>query len=739
VALLLWAAIPAGAAEWQPARGPLKTRWGADVSPDRVHPEYPRPQMRRPRWQNLNGLWQLAVAGESEAPPLGRDLTEHILVPFPVESALSGVMKRAERLWYRRHFTVPRDWAGQRVLLHFGAVDWEAKVWVNGRLLTTHRGGYDAFSSDVTDALKPGGQQELVVGVWDPSDGGTQPRGKQVRKPSGIWYTPTTGIWQTVWLEPVPAAGIGALKIVPDVPGRKAIVTVTGLDGAARHAVRLTCRDGKEVAATAEGRLGESVDLKLTDPKLWSPETPFLYDLRVEVNDSGRVVDAVDGYFAMRSVGIGPDGKGVMRLLLNGKPVFQVGPLDQGFWPDGLYTAPTDEALRFDVAWMKKLGFNMVRKHVKVEPDRWYWWCDKLGLLVWQDMPSGDRNIDPGKPDLRRSPESARQYERELRAMIDGLYNHPCVVQWVVFNEGWGQFDTERITRWTKEYDPTRLVDCASGWNDRAVGDVLDIHVYPGPGAPPPPKDRAGVLGEFGGLGLGVDGHTWAAKSWSYQGTASREELTRRYERLWQRVHGLREERGLAAAVYTQLTDVETEINGLLTYDRAVLKVDPARAAAAARGDFSAVPQMREVVPTSQDRGLLWRYTFDRPAADWFRADFDDSGWKQGPGGFGTKWTPGAVVRTEWKTGDVWIRRAVSLPARLPAELYLRLHHDEDAEVYLNGVLAAKVSGYTTEYEDVPVRPEARAALQPGRNVIAVHCRQTTGGQYIDVGLFAAK
>jgi hypothetical protein len=739
VGLVLAAFSPARAEDWKPAAGPLLTRWARDVSADRVHPEYPRPQMRRQRWLNLNGLWQLAFAAAGQEPPLGKDLSERILVPFPVESALSGVMKRAERLWYRRTFRVPPEWAGQRVLLHFGAVDWEATVWVNGHKAATHRGGYDAFTCDVTEALKDGGEQELLVGVWDPADGGTQPRGKQVRRPSGIWYTPTTGIWQTVWLEPVPKAGIAAVKIVPDLPGRKATVTVTALDPSASQPVRLTCRDGKEVVATAKGQTGQPVELSLAEPKAWSPEAPFLYDLRVEVLDGDRALDGVESYFGMRSVGIGPDGKGMMRLLLNGKPVFQAGPLDQGFWPDGLYTAPTDEALRFDVETMKKLGFNMVRKHVKVEPQRWYYWCDRLGLLVWQDMPSGDRYIDPGKPDIERTPESARQYDRELKAMIDGLHDHPSIILWVVFNEGWGQFDTARVTKWTKEYDPTRLVDCASGWNDRGVGDVHDIHVYPGPGAPLPPKDRAGVLGEFGGLGLGVDGHTWASKNWSYQGTTSRSELTRRYEKLWQRAYGLKEERGLAAAVYTQLTDVETEINGLLTYDREVVKVDVARAAAAARGDFSHVPQFREVVATSEAKGLAWRYTFERPAEDWYRPDFDASGWKEGPGGFGTERTPGAVVRTVWNTADIWTRREFTLPQRLHGEPYLRLHHDEDAEVYLNGVLAAKASGYVTGYEEVPIRPEARAALRPGKNVIAIHCHQTTGGQYIDAGLCEAR
>jgi hypothetical protein len=740
----LWVARPADAQEWKPAKGPLMTRWAKDVTPERVHPEYPRPQMQRKAWQNLNGLWQLAFAKEGEEAPVGKDLPERILVPFPVESALSGVMKRAERLWYRRHFTVPKEWAGQRLLLHFGAVDWEATVWLNGKKLGSHRGGYDGFSFDVTDALKAEGPQELIVGVWDPTDAGTQPRGKQVRKPGGIYYTPTTGIWQTVWLEPVPkGVHIERLKIVPDPDKGEVRITATVPGAGARHSILIQSPpSGTKLFEPQSGKPGEEIRVRVPRPHLWGPNDPFLYDVQVlllnKVENDSAAQDQVDSYFGMRKIEVGKDGDGRTRLLLNGKFVFQVGPLDQGFWPDGLYTAPTDEALKFDIEITKKLGFNMTRKHVKVEPARWYYWCDKLGLLVWQDMPSGDKSVRDGQPDLVRSPASAKDYEAELKAMIDGLHNHPCIIMWVVFNEGWGQFDTARITKWTRDYDPTRLVDCASGWNDRKVGDVHDIHVYPGPGAPPPEEKRAGVLGEFGGLGLGVDGHTWANKTWGYRGTSSQADLTRKYEILLQGVYRLKDERALSAAVYTQITDVETEANGLLTYDREVTKVDLGRVAAANKGDFSRAARRVVVVPTSQEKAQTWRYTTERPAGEWFKPDYDAGGWKEGPGGFGTRGTPGAVVRTEWNTADIWLRREFTLPESL--DLYLSLHHDEDAEVYLNGVLAAKVRGYVTDYEDVPIREEARKALKSGgKNVIAIHCHQTTGGQYIDAGLIELK
>ncbi len=382
----------------------------------------------------------------------------------------------------------------------------------------------------------------------------------------------------------------------------------------------------------------------------------------------------------------------------------------------------------------------MTRKHVKVEPDRWYYWCDKLGLLVWQDMPSGDKSINPDQPDIVRSPESARQYDVELKAMIDGLQAHPSIIIWVVFNEGWGQFDTKRVADWTKKYDPTRLVDAASGWADRAgVGDFHDLHAYPRPAAPPLEPKRAGVLGEFGGLSLGVDGHTWQKEFWGYAGTASGAELTRKYERLLREGWDMKDAKGLNALVYTQITDVETEANGLLTYDRAIIKVDLDRTAAVNRGDVSKIPVARVVVATSQEVGQTWNYSTEKPSGNWFAANFDDSTWKTGQGVLGTVTTPGANVRTTWETPDVYLRRTFDLPEVNPAHLLLAVLHDEDAEIYLNGVLAATVKGYTGSYDELPISPEARATLKPGKNTIAIHCHQTRGGQSIDAGLIELK
>ena len=722
-------AQPAGHPAWHvPRDAPLLTRWAQAVDPNKPLPEYPRPQLTRRSWLSLNGLWEFAEAEEGEAPPVGRSLSGTILVPFPVESALSGVMRHADRLWYRRTFVLPRAWRGQRILLHFGSVDWETTALVNGVNVGSHQGGYDAFTFDITDAVTANGPQELIVGVADPTDVGEQPRGKQVRKPEGIWYTSTTGIWQTVWLEPVPTTHIEELIVVPHLQGGTCgviVKTAVADSGVTAHALIL---DGGTHVAEGSGNPGAELSLTLPTPKVWSPEHPHLYDLAVELRRGGRVVDSVRSYFGMREIALGKDSRGVAGILLNGAPVFQVGPLDQGFWPDGIYTAPTDEALRSDIEVMKKLGFNAVRKHVKVEPDRWYYWADKLGLLVWQDMPSGDAKTAAGK----------QEFERELMQLVITHRNHPSIIMWVVFNEGWGQYDAERLTAKVKQLDPTRLVNNASGWTDKNAGDVVDVHNYPAPKAPSPESIRASVLGEFGGLGLGIDGHRWREKFWGYRGMKDAEQLTAKYESFLKQVYELRDSAGLSAAIYTQITDVEVECNGLLTYDRAVVKPTADRIAAVNRGDFRRMPPapvLREFVPTSEHAGLEWRYTMNDPGPGWEKPSFTDSSWSVGLGGFGTAGTPGAVVRTSWPTGRIWLRRHFAFPSSDAKRFELLMHHDEDAVVYLNGIHAATASGWTTEYEPSAIAPTALHALHPAGNVIAVTCTQTGGGQYIDAGI----
>jgi hypothetical protein len=728
---------PAASGQEAP-EGTLVTRWAKDVTAERVHPEYPRPQMARKDWVNLNGSWQYAIRPRDEKLPEKLDGT--ILVPFPVESTLSGVKKYvrlANRLWYRRTFKAPALPSGGRLLLHFGAVDWHAIVWVNGQKLGEHKGGYDAFTFDITEALRKDGDQEIVVSVWDPSDKGFQPRGKQVTNPQGIWYTPVTGIWQTVWLEPVPAASIAGLKMTPDVDQGVLRLSVQGRGTQKGETIRAEATDGDRVVATAAGRIGETVELKVAGAKLWSPDSPFLYGLKVRLEKDGKAVDEVASYFGMRKIAVAKDTDGFNRLFLNNKPLFQLGPLDQGWWPDGLYTAPTDAALRYDLEMTRKLGFNMIRKHVKVEPDRWYYHCDRLGILVWQDMPNGDRHIAPRAPDIVRSAESADNFRREYTALIDGRYNHPCIVVWVPFNEGWGQFETDRVLAWTKEYDPTRLVDGPSGWTDRGTGDMQDMHSYPGPAMPRPEPRRAVVLGEFGGLGLPLEGHLWWNKrNWGYRTYKTREELQASYTQLIARLRPLISE-GLAAAVYTQTTDVEGEVNGLMTYDRAVIKFDVDRLARMHQRLYGPPPIFvrTTIVPTSEEQGQEWRYTTSAPPEGWAKPDFDDTSWSKGPGGFGTRGTPDAVVRTEWNGKEIWLRRTFELKDAELKDLSWRLHHDEDIEVYLNGERVLRLEGYTTQYLNLEMSDQGQKALRRGKNTLAVRCKQTGGGQYIDVGL----
>jgi len=568
------------------------TRWAKEVSPENAHGEYPRPQMAREEWKNLNGLWDYAIRPRVNAEPGNFD--GKILVPFPVESALSGVMQRVspeQRVWYQRAVTVPKEWSGNRVLLHFEAVDWEATVSIDGRTIGTHRGGYSPFTFDVTDSLPPGSTHQLTVAVWDPSDAGTQPCGKQHNKPEEIWYTPSTGIWQTVWLEFVPQTYVQDVRLQHDVAKHQVTIETTVAGPTKDCHISATVsfrRDGTKSHIVGKGsaRPGApiTIDIPPADVRLWSPDSPFLYDVAVWIKKdrpaeqkAGDHDDRVACYFAMRSIGVAQGSDKTARIVLNGKPVFMIGPLDQGFWPDGLYTAPTDEALKFDLEVTKKLGFNLIRKHVKVEPARWYYWCDRLGLIVWQDMPSGDRPAKWPSPhaEIKRSAESTADYERELKEIIDSRRQFPCIVAWVPFNEGWGQFDTVRISKMVKDIDPTRLVNPASGGNDFPVGDMHDVHYYPGPAAPPAEAARSAVLGEYGGLGLPLSGHLWVndKRNWGYRKYKTRDELTAAYVELARKLRPLIESR-LSAAVYTQTTDVETEVNGLMTYDRELIKMD---------------------------------------------------------------------------------------------------------------------------------------------------------------------
>lgn len=573
--------------QWQVVDSKITTSWAEQINPANPLPEYPRPQLKRQAWQNLNGLWDYAITAKTEATPAA--YAGKILVPYPVESALSGVGKTVGKdstLWYRTTFTLPRAMRRKQVLLHFGAVDWQATVFVNGAEAGSHQGGYDPFSFDITPHLKGNGAQEIVVKVWDPTDEGPQPRGKQVNDPHGIWYTPVTGIWQTVWIEAVPASYIVSTKNTPDLDNNTFTVAAQIANAQPADQLRVRVLDaGKQIAETTVAA-GEAAQLTVENPVLWSPDNPHLYDLQIALLRKGKVVDEVESYTAMRKISMEADDDGVQRMLLNEEFVFQYGPLDQGWWPDGLYTAPNDEALLFDIVKTKEMGFNMIRKHVKVEPARWYYYCDSVGMLVWQDMPSGDMgnfwNQRPGvemgiQTERERSEESESIFRTEWQAIMDANYNFPSIVVWVPFNEAWGQFKTEEMTTWTMNHDTTRLVNSASGGNFYPVGHIIDLHNYPDPAMPRADlfgEQQILVLGEYGGLGLPVEGHTWQEKdNWGYQSFRNKEELLQRYEKLINDLAPLIA-KGLSAAVYTQTTDVEVEVNGLMTYDRKVLKFD---------------------------------------------------------------------------------------------------------------------------------------------------------------------
>jgi hypothetical protein len=573
------AAVPTAqvqaAPDWHVGTPPLTTPWTADVSPTNALPEYPRPQLTRPEWRNLNGLWEWSAAAPDEQPPIGRTLGEKVLVPYPIESALSGLQKHEDRMWYRRTFEVPNNWKGKHLLLHFGAVDYDAKVWMNGRQVATHRGGYDGFDVDVTSALHAKGPQELIVWAEDLTDETYQPIGKQREVGDhGIFYQGSSGIWRTVWMEPVSTASISRLQTTPDLPNQTLKVTAT-TTGPTGNDVEVTAYDNNRIVGKVLGKANTELGLKIPHPKTWSPDHPFLYDLKVRLLDRGKMVDQVGSYAGMRQVGLQKGADGKLRMALNGKILFNLSTLDQGFWPDGLNTAPTDAALRFDLEQHKELGFNTVRKHIKVEPDRWYYWADKLGLMVWQDMPAT-------KTDAMPEPWRT-QWKSELHEMVEEHKSFTSITVWVPFNEGWGEWDkteTGQVADSVAAQDPSRLVNAHSGVNccnshgDSGRGNILDYHAYLGPATTMPTGDRAAVDGEHGGFGLKVPDHMWFGDGSAYEMEPDSATLTRRYVENQTDVLRSAAQCGISGSVYTQITDVEGELNGFFTYDRRVPKMD---------------------------------------------------------------------------------------------------------------------------------------------------------------------
>ena len=751
-ALLIFAAH---AEDWQLKKAALMTSWGEAIDPENVWKEYPRPQLVRQDWMNLNGIWEYYRRDNTILTTVERTRSkfdQRILVPFGVESALSGIMHTDlgttanSTLMYRRTFTLTDAFKDKRTLLHFGAVDWRCVVYVNKTKVGQHDGGSDPFTFDITDYLTADGEQELQVAVYDPSSRGGQPTGKQTTNPSSIWYTSCSGIWQTVWLEPVNDCHIERYEVVPDAATGTARIKVIASDPTCKF--YLIARDGEDIVATTDKvRVGEEVTLTIPEAKLWTPDTPFLYNLDIYLcRDNCQECDRARGYFGIRTFSKGMiDGK--PAFLLNGKPIFMFGPLDQGWWPDGLLTPPSYEAMVYDLQTIKKLGMNTVRKHIKVENDLWYEWCDRNGLIVWQDMPSGS---DSGS--LGTKEEIHQNFYNECERIVTALKQHPCIGVWVPYNEGWGQDANAGAGHTMRGYfvvrnadaDMGRLMNAASGWTDFQIGDITDAHSYPSPnGTGNPGNNRVNVCGEYGGITYLIDGHLWGGNDQVYTSVESSEDYTERFNQYTSALQSLQLDKGLWAGIYTQITDVEKEVNGILTYDRKILKVNEEQLASIRseieRTIHQRVSGAKSVVKAGDNSSTVyWQYTTKEPAEGWEQPDFDDSSWKRGAAGFGKIDQPAAQVRTTWSTSEIWIRRSFKLTgvtAENLQDLCLRLFYDEDSEIYINGVLAMTITGYNTTYQLFGISEAARKTIDlEGDNVIAIHTKQTSGGQYIDAG-----
>ena len=725
--------------EWSPVGNRIKTKWASKITPDNVWHNYPRPQMVRSTWRNLNGLWDYAILNRMPRERLVPiTYKKQILVPFSIESSLSGVGKEllpVEVLWYRTKFDVS-DWKEKEILIHFGAVDYKSTLYINGKKVGSHIGGNDTFSYNITPFIDSKQKiQELELSVWDPTDTGTQPRGKQTLRPRGIWYSAVSGIWQTVWLEPVEKTHIDNINIISDIDKKKInlLVDLKNSKGNEKYSIKVFERDSLLVNQAFNSI--DELEIKIKNPKLWSPNNPQLYDIEIEVLRDSILLDKITSYFAMRKIDIGKDKYGFTKLYLNNKELFHWGTLDQGWWPDGLLTPPSLEAMVYDMKVLKTLGFNTIRKHVKVEPAVFYHEADKLGFLIWQDMPSGflhnhhpEQHVMWGdEKDWNRPRESAALFKKEWKNIIDHLKFFSSIVVWIPFNEGWGQFESKKITEWTMNYDTTRLTNGISGWDDREVGHFIDLHQYPGPGMEPPSKNegRAVVLGEFGGYGYPVKNHLWdkTKKNWGYRVSKNLESYLKDYKQVIYNLHG-EKARGLAAAIYTQTTDVEIEVNGLLTYDRKVIKLPIESTKKIHKELFNEFEKAQFLIKDSEVLIQSKKFTNKKLPLNWALNPKNNSQFKLIEFPTNLEIGHSAFSFKEFKIEE------------MPNNLALKFYGNGDVIIYINGEkVLEKYLRTKRHYDDINLSNHLKK-LKIGLNNIAFEINNSTENGQFDYGLY---